>query len=275
MSKKYKPYWDKTISIRKKIGSPGRPSKAEAKIYERLFRKVTGNKRYKAVILGSTPELRDIVLKHKSEVTAVDISLDALLKLRYLMKQNWEDEILIRDNWLHMPLESNEYRVVLGDLIFANLFLKDWDNLLIKLRELISKGGYFILREHLAPPLDRIKNQTNTVYNRCLIGKEHSNTLFINFLYLTYHNSDKSYSANLARNLLKLYLQNKVKTKQVRNLVNNLLVYRCWDDKKWFMLPQKLLERKLSKYFIIKGRYFGQDHFFSEYFPIYLLKVRK
>lgn len=272
---KYIPYWDKTLNIRTKIGSPGRPSRQEVKIFEKLFCQVTKNKPSNALILGSTPELRDIVLKNKSEVTAVDISLDALIKLRYLMKQNWENEILIRDNWLHMPIKSNYYKIVLGDLILANLFLKDWDNLLIRLREVISKGGYFILREHLAPPLAKIRNQIDIVFDRCLKQKEHSNTFFCNFLYLTCHKYDKSYSADIARSLLNKYLQDKVRTKEFKKLLENLKIYQCWGNKKWFMLPQKSLERKFSKYFIIKDRYFGKDHFLSEYYPIYLLKVKK
>jgi len=275
MSELYKPYWDKTLDVRTAVGPPARPSKTEVKIFESLLFKIVKKKQAKVLVLGSTPELRDLALKYKCEVTSADISLEALIKLRSLMKQNWENEILVRDNWLHMPLKHSHYDIILGDLILENLYLHDWNKFLMKSREILNKNGYFILREPFLPPISEMRSKIYSVIEGCRNQREHPTALFIAFLYLTYNYSENSINARQARHLLKLYLKNNIRTAGMRRLTKNLLIWQRWGGKKWFILPQKMLEQKLSKYFIIKGRYFGRDHFFSKYFPIYLLKVKK
>ena len=68
--------------------------------YEKYFKEVIGKKkRAKVVVLGATPELRDIVLGGKCELVTIDLSLEQILKMSELMKnKKHPNEIIIRSN---------------------------------------------------------------------------------------------------------------------------------------------------------------------------------
>jgi hypothetical protein len=68
---------------------PGRPSEAAIRFYRKFaqlaFRRLKG-KRPRVLILGSTPELRDLMFELKADVTTVDFNKDMISGLRAHMR---------------------------------------------------------------------------------------------------------------------------------------------------------------------------------------------
>ena len=57
------------------------------KIYQSLFKRAISNKiNFKVLVLGATPELCDLVLKNKGELSLCDASLEAMIKSEIVMR---------------------------------------------------------------------------------------------------------------------------------------------------------------------------------------------
>src|SRR3989338_6981221 len=101
------------------------PVKEELEIYEKFFKIAMGNKtKTRTLVLGGTPELRDLALKYHSETIAVDISPKLLLALTNVMEHKNEDnnKFMIGD-WLDMGkfLQRNLFNIILADLSINNI----------------------------------------------------------------------------------------------------------------------------------------------------------
>lgn len=81
--KKFAEPWKEFASRWQKYYTPpGRPSRAAIKVYKDYTRKaIKGIKNPKVLVLGSTPELRDLPHELKAEVTLIDINLEMILAI--------------------------------------------------------------------------------------------------------------------------------------------------------------------------------------------------
>lgn len=131
-------------------------SKEILKIYNNLFLqaiKGKDNKKVKAIVLGATPETRDMVLRHNCQLSTIDISLDAILKFGSIMKyRNNNREIIVKGDWLESPLQDHAYDVVIGDGVFNNVRVEDWPLFARQIRRQLKPSGFLILRENFIIP---------------------------------------------------------------------------------------------------------------------------
>ena len=66
---------------------PGQPSKDDQKTYLKYIKEVLKNKKEpKVLILGATPELRDLLAKTRAEVTIIDILMEMISAMSQLTK---------------------------------------------------------------------------------------------------------------------------------------------------------------------------------------------
>lgn len=141
--------WKIFLQKWKRITSPGRPTHREVKIYEGFAKLKLRKKQAKVLILGATPELRDMLAKYKNvQVMLVDINLDAILAMTALMKneKTREKEIWMKANWLTAPLPQNYFDVVYGDYVVSNIPLKYQSKFLSNIKKWLKPDGYFINR---------------------------------------------------------------------------------------------------------------------------------
>lgn len=154
---------------RQYLGGPS-ASPEILKIYRLLLEKsVQHKKKFRALLLGSTPELRDLVLKLGGELVTVDLSLEMLEKSYEIMKQKKaaiEREIIVIGDWLNNPLADNNFDVVLGDLSFINISRKKQEKLFIKIKKLLKGNGYVVMRNIVRNQYSPIKTvaEINTHY---------------------------------------------------------------------------------------------------------------
>jgi len=123
------------------------------KILKRRF------KNPRAFILGVTPELRDLALREGFEVIACDMNLEIIKKTQQLVKiKNRAKEIIIKSNWLSVPLKDNSFHIVLSDVAINNLPFKDFPKIFSLMTKWLVPGGYLSLREVVYPDNENFNN---------------------------------------------------------------------------------------------------------------------
>lgn len=125
---------------------PGTPSLSEQKIYEKYVKKLSGRNGVKALILGSTPELRDLCQKHNVKYICVDYEPKNFQILKNKMKYRGEEKLVTAD-WRTMNL-SEKFDLVLGDIAFAMVPYSDLDKILNRLQKILKASGLIVQRTY-------------------------------------------------------------------------------------------------------------------------------
>ncbi|MEK7557785.1 MAG: class I SAM-dependent methyltransferase [Patescibacteria group bacterium] len=130
---------------------PFAPSQKEQEFYKKYCEIVSASQTLpkRALILGATPELRDIAINVGLESIAVDISDKMMEKFSVLMeKQNHVlDKKIIKD-WLEIDFPLGYFGIIMGDASLNNLVaIKDNERLINICHEILAKNGYFVLRQ--------------------------------------------------------------------------------------------------------------------------------
>ena len=139
------------IKARAKRG-PGTssPTPEELKVYEKFFKTAQGSKKkVKVLVLGATPEIRDLSIRLGAETIAVDVSPRLLLTLTNVMKykDDFKNKFMVGD-WLEADkfLPKNSFDIVMADVSLSNLPAKNNKDMLRVVNHLLKKDGYFITR---------------------------------------------------------------------------------------------------------------------------------
>jgi SAM-dependent methyltransferase len=141
--------WKKFLNNWQKMTSPGRPTFQEINIYKELgqsFLKKTGTR---VLLLGSTPELRDMLSKYKNiSLTIIDINLEMIEVMSQLMKDKTASlkETWVKASWLNAPLPSHYFDLIYGDFVLSNVDFKYKNIFLKNIKNWLKPSGCFITR---------------------------------------------------------------------------------------------------------------------------------
>ena len=139
------------LRVWEKLSYPNRPTKKETEIYRKFIGGL--NEGSKLLILGATPELRDLASELNIKPILVDISLNSLSgMLRFAKSADPRNEIWVKSDWAEAPLEENHFDAVVGDLSLRHIELERQELLFEKLLKLLKKGGALVVRHHVANP---------------------------------------------------------------------------------------------------------------------------
>lgn len=256
---------------------PSVPSKNECQIIEKFISRY--KKSARILILGATPQFRDLAHCQKAEVTCVDITMDMILAMIRLMKykKETEKEILMKSDWLKMPLAQNYYDFVLGDLVIGNIPLGIQQKFLMKIRDLLKTNGYFITRHSwpILPPRSP-KAIIKEMIKKQKPNKETVCQFTWDMLFGVYKKVTRSSSTVDIHSAVKKIWQkekNKNKKQVIGKLKKICLKYYPAGKTFWFT-PKKDIERMCKKYFKIVAVKYGTDHPYTFHCPIYLLKKK-
>lgn len=111
------------------------------------------NKKAKVLILGSTPEIRDLVKKHGLDITIIDQSREMIENMSALMEYKGLENI-VAGNWLSMPFEDNFFDLVLGDAVSNNVSYKELGHFFKEINRVLKKDGIMLLREMVVDDKD-------------------------------------------------------------------------------------------------------------------------
>lgn len=277
--------WRKmALSWGKYISSPAHPCQSQLKNWKEIIKKEIKIKSgSRALILGSTPELRDLALDLGFKVTVVDINSVMTFAMTSLMKnKDLSREKRMIGNWLRMKFPKNYFDLILGDATFCQILkLKDLESLMVKLRNFLKPKGIILIRELVrlrkAPIVEREKDWIFWLnkYKNGFIDK-----MDLHF-FLKYQSDANNFKTSpdlidgkpVFYKLKTLYLKGKVPKdfydwygKTFGNPpVSKLLLIFLEND----------LEKLLRKYFKLTILKFCSEHYHCRYMPQYLLRVKR
>lgn len=131
-----------------KIDAPAVSEETLERFHDLYSRSVEGSPDIKALVLGATPELRDIVLSHGHKLTTVDRDAIALAeKSQQMHYQHHPNETVLIQDWLKLDFPPSTFDVILGDGALTALPQDKQEILLDKLHEILKPTGYLLLRE--------------------------------------------------------------------------------------------------------------------------------
>lgn len=272
-------FWFKSIARSWKTRRPpARPSRGEIKIQKEFILKYSPPKQIRALVLGATPEIREMLHSLKgTEVTIADINLEMMMAMNELVKhkKEIEKEIWVRASWLDMPLAKNYFDIVCGDFVIENLPFKLHRIFLAKIFQLLKPGGYFLIRKKLL-----VKNLIDLesileAYPWTKYETVEASTFGLIDLF-GYNPVTFEWGVSQTRDGLEKYI-NQVKTRNEQKKLN--LILKVFNrhypgDKTWIVIPKEIFERMVREFFSITLIGYGLDHHFSQECPIYFLKKK-
>jgi len=113
----------------------------EEKIKQILKKK----KEIKALVLGVTPEIRDLLAEYNIDTVCLDNnSLMAKAMDRLVKKKNLKEKIIIGD-WLNMPFPEKHFDLIISDCPQDNLPYGKFDLLFENIYKVLKSKGYLML----------------------------------------------------------------------------------------------------------------------------------
>ncbi len=274
-------YWTDLAQWWRKVAPPVRPSKSDIKIYERFLKKVIKNKKQpKILILGATPEMRDLAAKYRAETTVCDISLEMIIAMIQLMthKKAGQKEVWVKASWVTVPLKHNYYDVILADGVICNIPWSEVNQWWKHLNQLLKPKGVFITRAFCFTSRNEIDKSLNNLIKKILKKRNPLATDFgqlkITLEIASYNSKTRTGSNAKYRELFFKHIENFSVFQTKANKIYRQLVkiYPPKPVKVWRIPTRAQREKEIKKYFKI---IFGIP---SPSFPtiptIYLLKKK-
>lgn len=145
--------WENVVKPRMKSRSQygARPASGPNiyKTYQEIFNNNISNITSPSVlVLGSTPELRDLILEKNIQLTTIDLNHDIIDGMRQnMVHQNHPKETTVIGNWLNMPLKKESFDFIMGDGISNNIITKDHHKLFSEINRVLKKDSKVLLRD--------------------------------------------------------------------------------------------------------------------------------
>lgn len=136
--KNYAKYW-------RSLPPEIRPTPSVLRLWEPKIKELFHqNKRLKALVLGATPEIRDLLAKYKINTTCLDINPLMIKAMSLLIKRRNSREKIVQGSWLKMPFKANSFDLVVSDCPQDNLVYKDFLIMLKNAVRVLRRGGYWL-----------------------------------------------------------------------------------------------------------------------------------
>ncbi len=117
------------------------------------------------LVLGATPEIRDLLAELKMKVTVLDISPSMVKAMTSLKKYKNKENIII-DSWLTARLDK-KYDLVIGDSVVNNVPLEKLDGFFYQVGNFLHNDGVFICQlAIIIKPLKKINISINKIINK-------------------------------------------------------------------------------------------------------------
>ena len=281
LQKKQKMAWTENAQRWSSYKPPLRPSLNELKIIEGCLRELK-NKRGKdkpeALILGATPEYRDILARLKFNVTLADFNIDSIKSMNLLLKYKGQrNEKIIITNWLKMRLPRNRFDVVLADWSINNLPLfRDYGKLLSIIQKSLKINGLFLCRMNVWSPKEKVRSISKIMkmYEQNPAEKFSFLQMLQDYSLASTRNK-KDFTMSLEpfyhHNLPLAYARGEMNERQFEEFVWRF-VQGKYRIKIFLTIPEKsALEKLFKKYFKKVAQKYGQDYLYSRHQPIYIL----
>jgi SAM-dependent methyltransferase len=141
--------WHKIADAWSKYTAPLRPTPETINFYRNaIINSLHENRYIKVLILGSTPEVRDIFEEFKFSVDVIcsDLSLEMYMAMSSITNFKNQNEMFLLSDWNTMPLAENSFDLIIGDNFLTGVIPVLQHPLLSKLRKLLKPTGLLVHR---------------------------------------------------------------------------------------------------------------------------------
>ena len=270
-------YWEQATHNWRNAPSPIRPSKGDIAIYTELFEQTKHKE--KILILGSTPELRDLAAGAiKSSVCLADSSYRIPAKM--LAFTNHVDplrETWIKGDWLDLPLPQSSFNIILGDLVLEQLSPDKELFFLSRMHSLLKKNGVFIGRFHFTDNAVIHKTIDEVIRSTLKgIGNEVEKFLLLKLrLRMLYADSARRHIAldDCLRDLAH-YIKTKTHAGALLDRTQRALEQNREFNRTWCPPDENTLKEILRQSFTIAGIQVAVDYEEAYQYPIVVLTLK-
>lgn len=128
---------------------PARPSWGELQVYEQhVLALKQRNSNFRLLILGSTPEFRDLAIRCDVSYLCADYSKENFLALGEYMHHRDSEQNFIHTTWQEMKC-SQEFDVIIGDVPSAVIPFRDHDLFFKNVHQALKPNGLCILKVYV------------------------------------------------------------------------------------------------------------------------------
>lgn len=256
---------------------PWRPSANDISNYRRASKSSKQKSGFRSLVLGATPELRDLAAESQGEIIVADQSAHMIKQMASLMKKKPKGKKIVGD-WLGLDLKPGSMNVIFGDLVLRLIPFSRQERFLKLMRSILADDAAMIMRIHLVNtslksiPADKIIRKI--MENRGPGRVQRSNLLVSRLLDRYSHLKNFKLIKKAAFEAAKKYFKSSsLKEKEILEpVLSRLDPERGAVD--FFPLTQAEAEKKLKKYFKIKKKFIANDHLESRFYPVYLLEKK-
>jgi SAM-dependent methyltransferase len=261
--------WNEAQALewRRSFGPPVRPTYEECRVYKRELGRL--GKTAKVLLMGSTPEIRDVSSEMGASLTVVDESEKHYSEVKAIMAYDSTDELFVKKNWADMDF-SSEFDFVLGDNVLSILSPKDAKKVMGNIHKSLKAGGRWITRvmlynsgEDFASP-----DTLNGRISACAKKKDLYENLYVPFL---------AYYKNEVGKVVGSEIYGKLKRDVDKGLFPQFctevfLTLSRYDDENYLVQREDFETEISSKFSIVRA--FDNTESFSKNWVIYVLKKK-
>lgn len=264
--------WNKRLAKDwKNYPAPVRPG-LEMAIYEKIIRKVlAGNKNPRILILGSTPEFRDLLLKYKITPICCDVNPEVYKALKVLMERSGK-ELFVESDWLDLD-DAHRFDLIMGHNVI-NMIPINKQGLFIKnIADNLKPDGIFATTVVIRPVRKDVNPADGFERYRKLRIKTGKKTLFM----MSY--PDLALSIGRKKGYYTPSgILSKLRDMRRKRIIDDpefktMLEFIKPSDLKIRLPLRDKLENTFNKYYLIEDVKSITDKYFDpSYWPIYILR---
>ncbi|MCK4745032.1 class I SAM-dependent methyltransferase [Candidatus Parcubacteria bacterium] len=159
MAKKlYNPNWESYWRLWQKVGPPWLTPIQDIKFWEKRILEIKKkDKKIKALVLGATPKIRDLLAKHKIDTTLLEANKSMYVAMSRLIKIKNNEEKFICGDWLNADkiFKKNTFDFIIGDEPHCNLSFKNWPKFFQGIYNILKPNFNFLLSTVISDFSDR------------------------------------------------------------------------------------------------------------------------
>ncbi|MEM5871847.1 MAG: class I SAM-dependent methyltransferase [Candidatus Aenigmatarchaeota archaeon] len=124
-----------------------KPCDTELEIFLNEVKNLVGKRNdVKILIIGSSPELRELAAKLNVKTTVVANDLEVIERTTKLMNIKNKNEEWLEGDILKLPLTKRSFDIILSDYILSNVPPYNKESFYKRIKELLKKEGYVLIR---------------------------------------------------------------------------------------------------------------------------------